>query len=38
MLFKFQWQIKNHRPELEMGPGLFLMSPLSKIEELHHRR
>ena len=29
MTFKFQWQIES--PELEMGPGLVLISPLSKI-------
>ena len=38
MLFKFQWQIQKHCPELGMGPGLVLMSPLSKTKELHQRR
>ena len=38
MPFKFEWQIKRHFPELEMGAGMVLMSPLSKIKELHHRR
>ena len=38
MLFKFQWQIEKHCSGLEMGPRLVLMSPLSKIKELHHRR
>ena len=38
MLFKFKWQIEKHCPELEMGLGLVLMSPLSKIKEVHHRR
>ena len=38
MLFKFQWQIEKHCPELGVGPGLVLMSPLNKIKELHHQR
>ena len=38
MLHKFQWQIDNHCSEPEIGPGLVLMSPLSEIKELHHRR
>ena len=36
MTFKFQWQIESS--ELEMGPGLVLISPLSKIKDLHPRR
>ena len=38
MLFKFQWKIEKQFPELDMRPGLVLMSPLSSIKELHHRR
>ena len=38
MMFKFKWQIEKHCPELGMGPGLVLMSPLSKIKELLHKR
>ena len=38
MLFKFQWQIEKHCPELRVGPGLVLISPLSKIKEVGHRR
>ena len=34
MLFKLQWQIGKYCPELEMGPGLVLMSLLSKVKEL----
>ena len=34
MLFKFQWQIGKYCPELEMGPGLVLMSLLNKVKEL----
>ena len=32
MLFKFQWQIEKHCPELGKGPGLVLMSSHSKLK------
>ena len=35
MLFKFQWQIEKYCSELETGFGLVLMSPPSKIKDLH---
>ena len=35
---RFQWQIEKHCPEIKIRPGLVLMSALSKIKELHHRR
>ena len=38
VLLNFQWQIEKYCPELEIGPGLVLMSLLNKIKELQHRR
>ena len=32
MLFKFQWQIEKHCPQLGVGPGLVSMSPLAKLK------